>query len=202
MHCLLRLLIPDGDMWSHMLEPAQMSSSQKTILKGPALQLGLIRLADLLVGELAARKSHLSAVSATQVPANEMWTKLNLSINGIISWLMCHPLEQNTRSNQGQTFECWPCVNITWLRDTVNPDFHQNELKKIELPSVSVVFSLCTFITCVELSPVLNTKWCCIPCYLCPFLVSLFQKRKIMWNMFFPGLLLAVWVHVGLHPLR
>lgn len=60
----------------------------KTILKRPALQLGLIRLAALLVGELAARKSHLSAVSATQVEANKMWTKLNLSINGIIPWLM------------------------------------------------------------------------------------------------------------------
>lgn len=89
-------------------------------LKWWAWLLGLIWLADLLLGLVAGRKSHLSAVSATQVEANKMWTKLNFSINGIIPWLMCHLLERNTRSKQGQPFGCWPRGNIARLTDTVN----------------------------------------------------------------------------------
>ncbi len=102
---LLRLLVPDGDRPSHTLERAHMSCTGN-ILKQPALQLGPMRSLDPLLGGVAARKSHLSAVSASQAEANKMWTKLNFSINGIIPRLMCRLLEQNMRSTQGQTSGC------------------------------------------------------------------------------------------------
>lgn len=52
----------------------------------------------------AARGTICQQLSATQVKANKMrWTKLHFSINGIIPWLMCRPVERNTRSAQGQS---------------------------------------------------------------------------------------------------
>lgn len=88
------------------------------IFNVPALQLGLILLVELLVGEVAGRKSHLSALSATQVEANKMWTKLNFSINGIIPRLMCRLLEQNMRSAQGQPLDVgW---QTTWARHSIH----------------------------------------------------------------------------------
>ena len=104
---MLCLLVPDGDIPSHMLGTRPNVVCTNAILKGPALRLRLVRLVVLLVGGVAGGKSHLSAVSATQAEANKMWTKLNFSINGIIPRLMCRLLEQNTRSTQGQTSGCW-----------------------------------------------------------------------------------------------
>lgn len=77
-------------------------------------------------------------LSATQVKANKMrWTKLHFSINGIIPWLMCRPVEHNTRSTQGQSrgrpFGCCPA---TWEHHHLHHHYWTGRIHSVSVNNI------------------------------------------------------------------